>query len=274
MPEESDKGRTIARAAQILDSLARNSGGAELGDIAARAQMSPSGAHRALRALIDVGLATQDGARGRYRLGPRILVFAQGMNGENALLASAESELDTLNRDSGETVVLTVLRDGKMWNIASREGTGDLISRGNLGGEPHFHASARGLLFLAHMPRPEARALIRSTGLPALTPHTITNEEELWTAVDEARRRHLAWSRDTSVMGSSGVAAPIIDPDGSIVACVAVHLPSANLTPDTCKRLEQQIASAARQIEQRSAQARTWPGHTNRSNDPTPEGQP
>jgi DNA-binding IclR family transcriptional regulator len=64
---------TIVIGARLLGVVAGFDGPTTLTRIAAAAGMSPSRAYRYLRGLVDSGLVEQDGASGRYDLGPEVL---------------------------------------------------------------------------------------------------------------------------------------------------------------------------------------------------------
>jgi DNA-binding FadR family transcriptional regulator len=67
--------QTVARAFAVLEALADLGDGGVV-EIARRAGLHPSTAHRLLAALIDGGYAAQDPATGRYRLGGKVLELA------------------------------------------------------------------------------------------------------------------------------------------------------------------------------------------------------
>jgi DNA-binding IclR family transcriptional regulator len=259
MSDIIQKGRTIGRTVLIIDALARDPAGAELAEIARHAQMSAPGAHRALTALIAEGVASQEAPRGRYRLGPRVLRWSSAMTVENRLLAIADAILAAANEETGETVILTIMRDRKLWDIAIWEGRGLLVVRGTSDGEQYFHNGARGLVFLAHLPRSQAEQIIESTGLPPVRPQqAITSPDRLWSAVNKARRRGMVWRRDPTDTGTSVIAVPVLEPDGTILAAVLIATSSVRLTEKETV-MEDAALRAARSIEKEWARTSVWP---------------
>lgn len=216
----------LDRAIMIIDALAGAPDGLDLPAIAAAVGMSPSGAHRTLKSLSLGGVVTQRARRGPYFLGPRILVWAAEMRDEGALVSIARPALVELNDATGESVVLSILRGAQIWNVAWLPGQGQVVTRPQQGYETLFHATGRGKLFLAHMPPARARSIIQATGLPAHGPNTIVDEDALWAEVDLVRERGYATSRDESFAGGSGVAVPVLDERGDLLAIVAVSVPS------------------------------------------------
>lgn len=72
-PARSPGNTTIATGARLLSVVASFDGPATLTRIAAESGMLPSRAYRYLRGLCDAGLLEQEGASGRYDLGPETL---------------------------------------------------------------------------------------------------------------------------------------------------------------------------------------------------------
>lgn len=247
--DTSDKGRTTARTVLILDAVALSEEGATLTEVAQHAGMSPSGAHRALNALITAGVATQDGPRGRYRLGPRVWNWAQSMPLESRLLSCSREALRDLNRSTGETVLFSLLRDERIWTIASYIGTRAVVATPTLEGNSELHATARGHVFLAAMDDAAIARIIRRTGLTAYTPETITSEEGLREAVRTTRRSGLAWSLNSVEMGASGVAAPVRGREGEIIACIGIAVPTMRAAGPERAVIEAELARGVAQIE-------------------------
>jgi DNA-binding IclR family transcriptional regulator len=239
---------SVTRAIEILSVLSTAPGGMELAAIARSSGMSPSGAHRTLRTLVQGGVAQQQDLRGTYRLGPRILVWARQMRSEAALAAAAEPELAAIAEATHESVLVSVMRERRIWTISEIDGRGPLVARPATAELSHFHDTARGKLFLAHLDEALARALIAASGLPRRTRHTITDEAELWRAVEKVRSTGYAVSREEHVVGGAGLALPILDGD-RLVACVAMAVPMARFDRAREAQLVEVARRAARRIE-------------------------
>jgi IclR family acetate operon transcriptional repressor len=216
----------VEHAITILDALGAAPAGLDLNAVAETASMSAAGAYRTLQTLRAGGLVSQDGRRGTYRLGPKVLVLAQSMRSDAALVAAAEPALRDLSRATGESVALAVVRDRRIWGIASVTGEGEVVARPRLAhGEPYFHTTGRGKLYLASLPRDEARAVIAATGLPQVGPNTITDETELWRAVDQARECGYAVNRRERSEHLGGLAFPVWDRQRRLAATIGITVP-------------------------------------------------
>jgi DNA-binding IclR family transcriptional regulator len=240
----------VEKAIQILDLLGQLPEGLDLQAIAARVGMSASGAYRTLQTLVGGGLVIQEGRRGAYRLGPRILTLARSMSSEAALVAAAEPEVHALAEATGESVALAVVRGDRIWSIVAATGSGDLVAQPRLAhGEPNFHTTGRGKLHLAYLPRAEARALIQRTGLPKAGPNSITDEDRLWREVEETRARGYAVNRAERSPHLAGVAIPVFGAGGELAATLGITVPVYTLTPEREAELARLGLAAARRIQ-------------------------
>jgi IclR family acetate operon transcriptional repressor len=208
-----------------------------------------------------------------------VLQLARTMQGEAALLAAAEPEVDALSRATGEHINLAVLRDRQTWVLLARDGTGEVVARprtrgvpppgpagppgagerrgpgepgGSAGiGEPHFHTTGRGRLFLAFLPPEEARAIVAATGLPAVGPRTITDEGRLWEEVALARRRRYATARGERSAHLAGIAFAVTDGRDALVATLGITVPVFTLDERREAELMALGLAAARRVERR-----------------------
>ena len=65
--------RSIERACQIMELIAKNSGKAKLTAISEELELANSTVHRIIATLVDMGYLTQDLDNGEYALGPKLL---------------------------------------------------------------------------------------------------------------------------------------------------------------------------------------------------------
>ncbi|MCK6491263.1 MAG: helix-turn-helix domain-containing protein [Planctomycetes bacterium] len=156
--------RVLARCAALVDQLGGHPDGIDLRACAAAAGVPPSTAVRLLRDLVALGWADQQGPRGSYRLGPRVLALADASPWRAPLVAAGRAAVAALARSSGGEVILAVLR-GHRRVVVLRSGTGR--SALALEEQREVWASASGRLLAAHLPWRERRRLVAAIGLPA-----------------------------------------------------------------------------------------------------------
>ena len=89
-----------------------------------------------------------------------------------------------------------------------------------VGGRLPAHVTAAGKLLLAFAP--DALEALCTAGLPRHGPGTITEPERLRTEIAGIRERGIAFNREESSRGVLGVAAPVTDRDGTVLAALAL----------------------------------------------------
>lgn len=101
--------------------------------------------------------------------------------------------------------------------------------RSYIGARKPAFCTAEGRVLLAFSPPAAAAAVIRE-GLVARKPKTITVGEQLLQALDEVRQQGNAIDDEESEVGMRGLAAPIRDISGKVIAAVGVAGPIQRLT--------------------------------------------
>lgn len=214
--------QSVERAAAMLRLLAEEDEPLALAQIAAALGLAKPTVHGILRTLADVGFVEQPEANGPYRLAAELLDFGRGQKFDpNELRARAMNWTDTLAARTGESARVATFYGGRavVAHHVFRAGGGVQVLV--TGSEVPMHASALGKVLLAYDPG-AARTVLRSV-LPALTDRTVTDRVAL--------QRQLAAVRDLGWAGSvgevepevAGIAAPIRDRGGYVVAVVGVE---------------------------------------------------
>ncbi len=216
--------QVIARAGQVLRSLAGEPGGLSLAELAAKVQLPKSTVHRIVTALESEGLAATAGENGRYLLGPEFIRLAAGQHQD--LRSRARPLLEGLSRQVNEAVDLSILVGDRVVFVDHIEA-------------PHFHplraVSAIGASFPTHCTAPGKALLAEQSdeqlqkllprSLKADTPKTITDRERVLEEIARVRRDGYAIVREEHTLGICAVGAVVRDKSGSIAA-VSVPVPT------------------------------------------------
>jgi IclR family transcriptional regulator, KDG regulon repressor len=185
---------------------------------------------RALRTLAQAGLVERDAATRAYRLGWRLFALAARV-GDQRLHALGPPVLHELVGALGETAHLTVLDGGDVVTVLSEaspsvvraiEWTGRAVPA-------HCTSSGRALL-LDHAPV-SLHALFAGRDLGAAGPRAPRDVDDLAARIAAARARGYAVVDEEFEAGLVGVAAPVRDFRGRIVAALNVSAPSFRLGP-------------------------------------------
>ncbi|MEO8543243.1 MAG: IclR family transcriptional regulator [Burkholderiaceae bacterium] len=88
------------------------------------------------------------------------------------------------------------------------------------------HATSVGLVMLADQPDDLLRQYLTSTRVTKLTERTVTDPAQLMSSIERVRSDGYATIANSSVMGASGVAAPIRGSAGAIIGALCVIAPT------------------------------------------------
>ena len=93
--------------------------------------------------------------------------------------------------------------------------------------------------------------MLRGAPLTALTPHTITDPEQLAAELARVRRRGWAEAVNEREIGLASIAAPVRDINGEVVAAISIGVPLARCTVMSLRRLAPTIMEAAEAASRR-----------------------
>ncbi|MEV7691016.1 IclR family transcriptional regulator [Streptomyces bungoensis] len=194
-----------------------------LTDIARRAGLSLTTAHRLVTALTAWGALERDGD-GVYHVGLRLWEVAALAPRGLALRQAALPYLEDLYEATHENVQLAV-RDGAEvvyveW-LSGRSAVGVQI---RVGARWPLHATGVGLALLAHGD-PGFQERYCAGPLGSFTPHTLTDPARLRRTLADVRRTGTAVSDRQITDDALSVAAPVRGPSGEVTAAVSVVVP-------------------------------------------------
>jgi DNA-binding IclR family transcriptional regulator len=242
--------QSVERAAAILRLLADEDEPLPLAQVAAALGLAKPTAHGILRTLEDVGFVEQDVPNGPYRVAADLFHLGRGEKLDpNELRSRAMNWTDALAARTGESARVATFLRGRAevaHHVFRADGGTQVLVTGSI---VPLHASALGKVLLAFYPG-AARSVLRSE-LPALTARTITDRVAL--------QRELAGIRDVGWAGSvgevdplvAGIAAPIRDRGGYVVAVVGIEGATERVCDDRLRprtALVNQVVRAGRAI--------------------------
>lgn len=219
-------------------------------EVASLLGIPKSTAHALLRTMCDIGLLRRTADR-RYRLGWRILALSTTLLATTQYRVEARPVMGDLVARFGETVHLATMESGRVLYVDKLQGTRAVqVSVTGIGVELPAHCSAVGKILLAFQPWPEVEALLSRTGLPPLTPNTITDPERLRAELEEVRERGYALDIEEAVLELCCVAAPIRDHRGEVVAAMSLSVPAYRFHRQK-DELRRAIVAACREVSYR-----------------------
>ncbi|WP_273887317.1 IclR family transcriptional regulator [Rubrobacter naiadicus] len=227
--------QSLARALDILELLGRAEGELGVTEIGPAVGLPNGTAHRLLATLTRRGYARQVGESRKYTLGPKALVLASAAREHLGTLA--RPFLRELMEVSQETSNLAVLdRNSVVYidQVPARRMVRMFTEPGN---RVPPHATGTGKVLLAYQPEEAVEAILRQSGLPRFTAHTVTDPERLRAELGKIREQGYAVDSEEMEEGVRCLAAPVFGPDDRILAAMSVSGPAGRLSSERVQEL-------------------------------------
>lgn len=256
--------QTLTRAIAILDCFSPEEPQLGVREIARRLDLARSTVGRLLATLCAEGVLTQDPNTRRYMMGPKVLLWSSSYTDAFNLRERARPMLEELHRLTRETVNLYVL-DGTERVCADRIESPERVRVVvRIGERMPLHAGSAGKAILAFAP-PDLVKRVLSKPLQRMTRNTITNRRTLVKELGIIRARGYAISRGERFEDALGLAAPIFDANGNVVAALNVAGPNNRFTDAHVTKFAPRVMQLAAQISQTLGYVGTYPPPVNRS---------
>ena len=212
--------QSIERAAAVLRSLARAPDGQGVVELAKSLGLPKGTTHGIVRTLQAVGFADQDRRTGRYQLGASLLDLGNSYLDTNELRACAINWSDPLASRTGAAVRVGRLIHGRVMIVHHVFRPDDTVQVLEVGALMPAHATALGKVLLAF--DPTAVGSLEDDTLPSHTHRTVVRRSALVAELGRIREHGWACEREEYSIGEAGIAAPIRDNGGLVVAAVGI----------------------------------------------------
>ena len=134
----------------------------------------------------------------------------------------AEPELKKLTEITRLGSIIAVLDGHELVCIHKIEGPSEIRIASYIGKRSPLHATGTGKAILSQLAKEEIGRIVEIAGLPAFTPNTITTVSKLHKELARFRACGYAVDDEEHGMGIRGIAAPVFDHDGRVIAAAGV----------------------------------------------------
>lgn len=223
--------KAVDTALNIVEALCDLNGATvtELGD---QLDLSTSAVHTHLQTLETRGYVTRDGYN--YRPSLRFFRIGEQVKRDHVQIYEAgREEIKELAEDTGGYGWIMVEERSQGLYVYKQRGN-DAVETGNFppGQSTPLHCTACGKAILAHLPEERVDEIVRTNGMDAITPNTITGRDKLRTHLEEIREQGYALSSEESVHGIRSVAAPVLTADQKVLGAIGISGPVSRFKGD------------------------------------------
>lgn len=246
MEQASDSGSSLDRALSAVEELARSGTELTFTELCDRTATPKATMHRLLATLQQRGYVSVSGG-GRYSAGVRCFELGSLWANKLDMRSVAAPFLQRLNEESRETVHLGVYELGDVIYIDKLESPQQVIAKSYVGRRCTATCVATGRVLLAYSETAEIDRVLAEP-MPAYTAHSITDAQQMRDLLVQARADGYAVNRCSYRDEVSGIAAPVRDHTGRVVASVGVCLPDHRFSDERLPELRDLVLQAGADI--------------------------
>ncbi|GAB3033330.1 IclR family transcriptional regulator C-terminal domain-containing protein [Parafrigoribacterium mesophilum] len=240
--------RAAERVLQVIQAFDAEHQSQTLSDIAAATGLTRATARRLLLTLQDLGYADSEGRR--FTLTPRVLQLGYAYLSSMSLVEVARPHLRDLARELSETASLTVLDGDEIVYIDLATSSRLSSIQISIGTRFRAHTTSMGRVLLAGLPADRSEAYLARLEQNRRSERTVRSIDDLRREIAETAERGWATVDQELEEGLRGVAVPVRDQQGKVIAAVNVSAHAARKTiSDLAELYVPAIRNCVAQIE-------------------------
>jgi DNA-binding IclR family transcriptional regulator len=240
---------TITKVCRVLEEF-RSRPSMGVTDLARRTNLLPSDIHRILTSLHYCGYIDQDPQTKRYRLGCALFKLGLTACQRMGLREAGKPLLKRISEELDATTHMAMFdrRELEVFLAEQIDYPGEAFIKSRLGSPTGPHCTALGKTIMACMDRQTTLRAVKKSGMPRLTPHTITDVATLESEFAKIRDQGYGIDQEESVKGACCIGAPVRDHTGAVVASISASLMTGHFFRWNESRLASVIISAAAEL--------------------------
>ena len=244
----SEKSQSLERFVAILDSFSLEEPVLGVREVARKTGLSHSTAGRLMANMKTLGLLNQDPETLSYMMGAKVLAWSGIYTVTSDIRSISLPIMVRLQEETRETISLYVLEGNERVCVERLESPETVRIVARIGRRIPLYAGSAGKVFLAFLPDERRDEILAATEMVPMTRRTITDMEELRSDLNRIRKRGYAISKGEWILEAAGVAAPIFDQFGRIIAALTISGPAQRFTEEKINETIPLVKSGAEEI--------------------------
>jgi len=229
MTEASNSSAAALRAFAIMEIVTRSERPVALSEIVEQSGLPAATTFRILSLLEEAGLLQREPTGKTYGVGHRLARFGLDLMTNNSVRAERRVILRHLVDEIGETCNLAMFGGDEIVYIDRIETDWSLKADLKPGSRVPLHCTSSGKLFLSQMPKAKRRRILESLSFKRYTDNTITDIATIEAQLESIAVTKVGLNNEELQAGVIGVAVPVTDARGRMIASVALQAPVARL---------------------------------------------
>ena len=246
---EANRSEGLRRGLEILGIFKEHQPEWGVSDIARELGLHKNQVHRPLKTLVDAGFLQMCPDSTKYSLGFGAFELGVEAGRRINLVPEARPLLENLASEIQATVSIRV-EDGDVTVVVETiESPGRLRVHSLHGNRRTWHFVGSGAkLFSAYLPFDRLDRLIREHGLRRYTENSITRREDVEKELVRIRKQGYAVSKGEHYPDIFGVAAPILCPNGNLLAILVAAMPYTGISKSRQDQIIRKVVQTGKKI--------------------------
>ena len=221
--------KSLDNALTLLEQFTPEAPAFGITELATRLGLNKATVFNMLKTLEAHSLVEQLSDTKKYTLGHGIIVLAGTKLAQSELSHVARPHLARLSHETNETTHLAILHRNELLYLEKIESSQPVRVAARIGGRAPLHCTANGKVLLAFQPNEVIEEALRAPRA-RYTENTIVDPAVLRSQLAEIRQAGYCIEWEEFIADIRGIAAPVFDFNGTVIAAIAVVGPSARIT--------------------------------------------
>ena len=243
--------KSLKNAIDVLNCFTTDTHLQGVSEIARKLDMNKSKVSRILSALNNEGVVVKTEYNQKYRLGLKILDWAEVILSKSDLRNIAQPYMEKLRLETQESVHLWIIQDDQRVCIEGIQGPKSVFMNVKVGHRFPLYAGATGKVLLAFLPSEEREKLLAHLKLTKLSQNTITNRKKLANELISIRQQGYAKSFEERVDSGASIACPILNDAGEAIAAISIDGLVNRFTQMKIKEIVEYLKIAIKELSEK-----------------------
>ncbi len=242
----------VERTLEILEAVARRSGGMSNADISRKLGIPKSSASYILRTLEQHGYLRRDPETSRYRLGVKVLSLSRGALTGFDVREAALPTMRQLVEHTHLTAHLAILDGDEAVYVEKVDAPGFIKMDTWVGRRMEIHSTSVGKAIAAFLQPAKVEAILKERGMKRLTDKTITSPARYLKELEHVRECGYSIDDEENSPEVRCVATPIFGADGTVEASLGltgtIHQVTREMVPKVAASLKEATLRISHQL--------------------------
>ncbi|OGP62936.1 MAG: hypothetical protein A2169_14055 [Deltaproteobacteria bacterium RBG_13_47_9] len=241
--------KSLERALQILNAFKSDRHALTVAQLSETLRLPRSTVLRLCSTLVKYDFLRHDPESRRYSLGLNLFELGSIVFYSLSVGKIASPYLSQLQKKLGKTIFLGILDNDELLYIDKRENTNNPIRfTSKIGTRRPPYWGMLGSMLMAYLPDSEIERLLQKSPLTATTKKSFTKKEEFKEWLRQLRKQGYVVEVEIALEGIAGVAAPIRDFTGKVIAGIGVGFIASSVDSKGLKRIVKETLGTALKI--------------------------